>query len=237
MNDICKNVKLYLMRHGQTIINKAERVQGWCDGVLTDEGVKVAESVALGLRDIEFKAVYSSDLGRAIKTAKIVIKANRASKKLELVELDELREACFGKYEGEFEKVMKKDMLKYLNLESLEEAIKIPDFAKAFANTCAALDDTGTAENYDKLISRIKKGLNKIIEDAVKNGGGNVLVVLHGGVLRSLLDTIDKTLKLEEIKNSSISIAEYIDGKFKVAAVNDMSYKIKGDKILNESHM
>lgn len=227
------NVKLYLMRHGETIINKAGRVQGWCDGVLTEEGVKVAESVALGLRDIEFKAAYSSDLGRAIKTAEIVIKANRASKKLELKQLEELREACFGKYEGERETVMKKDMLEYLNLKSIEEAVKIPDFAKAFADTCAALDDTGIAENFEELMIRIKKGLNKIIEDAVKKGGGNVLAVLHGGVLRGLLDSIDNTLKLEEIKNSSVSVVEYNEGKFKVVSVNDMSYKINGDRILS----
>lgn len=25
------------MRHGQTILNKANRTQGWCDGVLTKE--------------------------------------------------------------------------------------------------------------------------------------------------------------------------------------------------------
>ena len=73
---------LYLMRHGQTIINKAGRVQGWCDGVLTENGIEVAEDVALGLRNIKFNGVYSSDLGRAVKTAKIIIKANKMKNRL-----------------------------------------------------------------------------------------------------------------------------------------------------------
>ena len=32
---------LYLMRHGETIINRAQRTQGWCDGVLTEKGIEV----------------------------------------------------------------------------------------------------------------------------------------------------------------------------------------------------
>ena len=67
-----KEVKIYLMRHGQTILNRAGRTQGWCDGVLTKEGIEVAVNVGFGLRDVEFKNVYSSDLGRARKTAQIV---------------------------------------------------------------------------------------------------------------------------------------------------------------------
>ncbi len=80
-------VILYLMRHGQTILNKAGRTQGWCDGVLTKEGVEVAVNAGLGLSDVKFKAVYSSDLGRAVKTARIVIMKNKANRDLQLKEL------------------------------------------------------------------------------------------------------------------------------------------------------
>lgn len=117
-------VILYLMRHGQTILNKAERTQGWYDGVLTGEGVEVAINVGLGLRDVKLKAAYSSDLGRAVKTAKIVIKENTANDNLELKELERLREVYFGKYEGELEKVKFNDILTYLNVSSYEEAEK-----------------------------------------------------------------------------------------------------------------
>jgi probable phosphoglycerate mutase len=225
-------VKLYFMRHGQTIINKANRVQGWCDGVLTEEGLKIAELTAKGLRDIEFKAVYSSDLGRASKTAKIVINANRASKNIKLKEMSELREMCFGKYEGELEAVFAKDLMTYLKVSSFKEAMeKYPDFGRAFADTCAALDDTGIAENYESLIRRIKSGIDKIIEEVLELGGGNVLIVVHGGMLMNLLNFIDENLDINFIENSSISLVEYENKKYKIISVSDMSYKIAGEKI------
>lgn len=226
-----KKVILYLMRHGQTIINKAGRVQGWCDGVLTEEGIEVAENVALGLRDIEFKRVYSSDLGRAVKTARIIIKANKINNKLQVKEVPDLREMCFGKYEGEVEKLMFKDIFDYLHVKSFEEAFKIPDFGRVFANTCATLDETGEAESYDKIISRIFKGINTICEELLTNGGGNVLIVIHGGILRHILKEIDETAKFDNIENSSISLVEYENGKYSIVSINDMSYKEKGEKI------
>jgi len=64
-------VNLYLMRHGQTILNKAKRTQGWCDWVLTKEGIEVAVNVVFGISDIKIKSAYSSDLGRAVKIARI----------------------------------------------------------------------------------------------------------------------------------------------------------------------
>lgn len=226
-----KKVILYFMRHGQTIINKAERVQGWCDGVLTDEGVKVAESVALGLSDIEFKAVYSSDLGRAIKTARIVAKANKVSKNLQVKELPELREMYFGKYEGELEKILFGDILNYLNVESFEEAVdKYPDFGRVYADTCAALDETGSAEDFSTLIDRVKIGVINIVEEVLACGGGNALLVVHGGMLRSILKEFDENVVIDRMDNSSVSLVQYEDGKFKVLSVNDMSYKEKGER-------
>jgi probable phosphoglycerate mutase len=231
--DQMKNGKviLYLMRHGQTIINKAGRVQGWCDGVLTDDGVIVAENVALGLSDIEFKSVYSSDLGRAIKTARIIVNANKVNNKLTVNEIPELREMYFGKYEGEKEKLMFKDIFGYLNVKSFEEAFNIPDFGRAFADACASLDETGAAEGYDKLISRIMKGVNNIGEEILEAGGGNALVVVHGGMLRNLLKEFDEKANIENIENSSVSLVEYENGSFKVLSVNDMSYKEKGESM------
>ena len=224
-------VTLYLMRHGQTIINKVGRVQGWCDGVLTEDGIKVAENVALGLSDVEFKGAYSSDLGRAIKTARIIVNANKINNKLEVNEVPDLREMYFGKYEGEIEKLMFKDIFGYLNVKSFEEALKISDFGRAFADACASLDETGAAESYDKLMDRIMNGVNNISEEILDAGGGNALVVVHGGMLRNLLKEFDNEAKIENIENSSVSLVEYENGSFKVLSVNDMSYKEKGESI------
>lgn len=221
-------VILYLMRHGQTILNKAERTQGWCDGVLTKEGIEVAVNTGLGLSDVNFKAAYSSDLGRAIKTAKIVISENKASTNLKLKELEGLREVYFGKYEGEFQNIMFHDILNYLNVSSIKEAEAKYDFQKEYCNACAALDETEEAESYDIIIKRVMSSLKDVCEENSKDNGGNILVVAHGGVIRLIIDYLDKSFALRALDNSSISKVVYENGTFKVESVNDTSYSEKG---------
>lgn len=61
-------VILYFIRHGETLLNKLGRVQGWCDSPLTEEGCKVAYSLRKSLESLNISAVYSSDLLRACAT-------------------------------------------------------------------------------------------------------------------------------------------------------------------------
>lgn len=224
-------INLYLMRHGETIINRAQRTQGWCDGVLTEKGIDVAVNVGLGLRDIKFDAVYSSDLGRAIKTAAIVINENRASGKIQLQELEGLREVYFGKYEGELESVMFNDMMAYLKVSSFKEAEEKYDFQKAYCDTCALLDETNEAENYETAIRRVMTSLDKICECHSGKDECNVLLVIHGGILRLIIDYLDKSINIREMNNSCICKVIYDNGSFKVESVNDMSYSEHGKSI------
>ena len=221
-------VNLYIMRHGQTILNKAGRTQGWCDGVLTKDGIDVAVNTGLGLSDIKFKAVYSSDLGRAVKTARIVIKENKASTNLQLEELEGLREVCFGKYEGELESIQFNDILKFLKVSSFKEAEEKYDFQKEYCNSCAALDETKEAEDYNTVLKRIMKSIEDICIDNADNNGGNVLIVGHGGIIRLIIHYLDKSFKIRNLDNSSISKIVYENGSFKVEFVNDNSYSDKG---------
>lgn len=39
-------MKIYLVRHGQTLFNQQKKVQGWCDSPLTQEGIKQAIAVS-----------------------------------------------------------------------------------------------------------------------------------------------------------------------------------------------
>lgn len=229
-----KEVKIYLMRHGQTILNKAGRTQGWCDGVLTKEGLEVAVNVGLGLRNIEFKNVYSSDLGRARKTAQIVIKENIVSKELKLQECEGLREVYFGKYEGELDNIVFNKILSHLNVASIKEGEEKYDFQKAFCDACAAIDETGEAEDYSTVITRVMNELKQICMEN-SNEGGNILIVAHGGIIRLIIDYIDKSFNIRDIDNSSISMISYKNENFKVESVNDNSYSEKGKEISEKS--
>ncbi|MDO4535206.1 MAG: histidine phosphatase family protein [Clostridium perfringens] len=224
-------VVLYLMRHGETIMNRAKRVQGWCDGVLTEKGIEVVRNTGVGLSEIEFKAVYTSDLRRTIKTAKIVLDENKYSENLEICQVEDLREAYFGKYEGELEEVLLNDMLTYLSVSSFEEIIEKVNAQKVFVNTCADLDETKRAENYDLLLKRAIRGLTAVAKEQENKGGGDVLVVIHGGILRVIIEYIDPSFDTRDIDNASISKVIYEKGRFKVESVNDMSYCEKGQLV------
>ena len=64
-----------LVRHGQTEWNRVERFRGWADDPLNETGLAQAEAtgrrVAKAWRPV---AIYSSRLGRAVKTAEAIAK-------------------------------------------------------------------------------------------------------------------------------------------------------------------
>jgi probable phosphoglycerate mutase len=64
-----KPLKLIIVRHGVTIENKANIAQGQTDGMLSEQGKKENEHLAVQLKDLSFSCIYSSPLGRAWHTA------------------------------------------------------------------------------------------------------------------------------------------------------------------------
>ncbi len=66
--------------------------------MLNAAGLKQAERVAEKLRALTFRAAFSSDLSRAMVTARTILEANQES--LELIGNKDLRERSFGVLEG-----------------------------------------------------------------------------------------------------------------------------------------
>lgn len=64
-------LRLYFLRHGQTQFNVYGRLQGWSNSQLTEQGILVAKEAGKEFANINFEAVYSSDLGRAVETCQI----------------------------------------------------------------------------------------------------------------------------------------------------------------------
>lgn len=95
-------MNLYIVRHGQTTTNIKNIINGRRECGLTEEGIKQAKQVKKFLKGIDFAAVISSPLERAIKTAKII-----CDKKIIIDE--RLIERNYGFLEGK-----KKDEEKYL---------------------------------------------------------------------------------------------------------------------------
>ncbi|ADU28887.1 histidine phosphatase family protein [Evansella cellulosilytica] len=63
---------IYVVRHGQTDLNKEDRLQGRLGLPLNEYGMNEAKSLKNKLVNIEFDYVFSSPQERAIKTAEII---------------------------------------------------------------------------------------------------------------------------------------------------------------------
>ena len=71
-------MKLFLIRHGQTTTNHSSTYTGQLDVSLTEQGCHEAAQIQPILAQIPFDKVYSSDLGRAVKTQEIALPGKTA---------------------------------------------------------------------------------------------------------------------------------------------------------------
>jgi broad specificity phosphatase PhoE len=90
-------MKIYLIRHGETDWNLHGRFQGREDIELNETGIKQAEVCGKALNNIDCKAIITSPLKRAEKTAQIV--ARYAEVERFIVD-EKLIERDFGKISG-----------------------------------------------------------------------------------------------------------------------------------------
>lgn len=89
--------RLIAVRHGETAWNVETRIQGQLDIPLNDTGRQQAARLTAALAPEGISAVYSSDLGRALDTARAVMKGAG----LPDLGIDVgLRERAFGQFEG-----------------------------------------------------------------------------------------------------------------------------------------
>ena len=93
--------EIYIVRHGETMFNQLNKVQGWCDSPLTVKGINDLKVTANALSQVHFDNMYSSDLKRAIDTVHLMKDANQVSEIGKIKKLPEFREVFFGSFEGD----------------------------------------------------------------------------------------------------------------------------------------
>jgi probable phosphoglycerate mutase len=86
------SINIYFARHGKTLLNTFDRVQGWADSPLTEDGIRVARYLGEGLKEVKFDRFYSSDAGRQRETMAVILK-QAGINDYRLIELPGLREA------------------------------------------------------------------------------------------------------------------------------------------------
>ena len=193
---------LYLIRHGQTDWNVKGITQGETDIPLNSEGIKQAHDLRKTLKDIQFDAVFSSDLIRAKRTAEIIA----ADQELAVATTTLIRERRYGKQEGEDERILQKfyETWKSLNKKERAKYKPFPGY-----------------ETNEKLVSRFITFLREV---AVAYSKKTVLIVSHGGIMRAFLNHLSEETYLD----GAISNMAYI--KLKSDGVDFFIKELKGIK-------
>lgn len=182
-----KPINVYLIRHGQTTFNIYHRMQGWVNSPLTDKGIMDAENTGKLLQNIEFSNAYSSDITRAIKTAKIIMEKNKSitNKKIHLKPKINFREQYYGFFEGENTEIVWKMVgmsKKLLTLNELMKHFSLDDIQNLMHN----VDPSHCAETSEDFWKRINNGFKLIKEE--NNPGDNVLLVSHSMAIRNIVE-------------------------------------------------
>ncbi|HET6974147.1 MAG TPA: histidine phosphatase family protein [Pyrinomonadaceae bacterium] len=198
-----------LIRHGQSKGNAERRFGGHTATPLSARGRNQAEATARTLKSESLTAIYSSDLARALETAKPL--ANMTG--LTVQSTTAFRERDVGVMEGlTFEDAAQQHPEQYA-------ALLRRDFEYVL---------TG-GESYRQLLDRAVQKLDAIIEE---HRGGKIVVFSHTGTICILALHLMGALDAPELKPVWISSANCgitkfelrDDGFVRVLAVNDTSH-------------
>jgi broad specificity phosphatase PhoE len=181
--------ELYLVRHGETEWNAARRIQGRTDIPLNDTGREQARQAAELLARRRWQGVYTSPLGRAHETARII--ADRLG--LEgVTDIDALVERDYGEAEG----------MGFDEIEALyPEGVRAPG-----------------QETREEVAARVVPAL---LELAERHPGERLVIVSHGGAIRSVLQTAEPGTRHPRITNASVHSFRVEDGALRLIAFDD----------------
>lgn len=181
----------FVIRHGQTEWNSANRLMGVSDIPLNTEGKKQAIAAADYLKTIPLDIIVTSPLQRAVETARIIRKHHP---EVPLKKLDKLHERNFGSLEGK----------KYEEANNLYPQIilghmwQYPDFRPP------------DGESLSDVSQRAKHVITHLLRHYE---GQKIGVISHGSFIRNFFSVL-LDIPLEHINdygfaNTSLSIASY----------------------------
>ena len=152
-----------LIRHGETEWNLSGRWQGHADSPLSERGVAQAEALGKRMKSDDFDFFYSSDLGRAMHTSRLV----GGPSGWEAIPREDLRERDLG-------------VLEALTTEEMLECE--PEIYRSFRNDGPEYVPPG-GESFKQFCDRCSRAVEGI---ALAHEGAKIGIVTHGGVLGAL---------------------------------------------------
>jgi probable phosphoglycerate mutase len=197
-------MRLYLVRHGQTVWNVSNKAQGHVDIDLDETGLAQARLLAERLAGEGVQRILSSDLGRCLQTIQPLAESIGLVPELR----SDLRERTFGTMEGE-------DFTK-LHVWMREEAVRLglPDWEVRPPN----------GESMADVSARLQ-----VVEHELRSETRAVVVVSHGGALAQLLTRLVKgtpeTARVFRFSNCGVTVLNRRpDGSLLLERFNDTDH-------------
>lgn len=192
-------MKLYILRHGETVANAQKVLQGQTGGLLSAEGQRQAQAAAKRLAKERFDLIIVSDLKRAVDTAQPIIKTHPEA---EVAYEPRLRECDAGLFEGK--------PLSSIRQAALEAGVEFFAYKP---------------EGGESILEFKQRVRDYTCELLTKQRGKNVLVISHGGVvtnmLLQLLQEPEERFHDLHPQNAALSILRIREeGKHEVEALN-----------------
>lgn len=203
-------MKLYFIRHGETVWNTQAKLQGKSDIPLNEKGVALARVTGEALADVPFAAIYSSPLKRALQTAQLVA----GDRDVPIATDRRLEEIGFGIWEG---------------LSCHKDHYEIPsDSFQDFFLDPFGYQPPAQGETVRHVCGRTADFLEELIRKMGKEES-NVLISCHGCTLRALMNYFyqDYTAGFwrgHVPPNCSVSIVEVKEKGFSILAEDKIFY-------------
>ncbi len=197
-------MELYLLRHGETEMNRADVFRGRADPPLNERGLEQARAAGQSLSGLGFEAFYASPLTRSMQTARAVALPHAS----EVVPLPAFIDVDYGEWSG-------------LGVEEVRS--RWPEELRTWAERPSEAAFPG-GESLLEARERLARGL----EGLRKGHAGRVLLVGHKVVNRIAL-CICLGLGLEGIwrldqSNGAINVVASTDGGWLVKRMNDVGH-------------
>ena len=159
--------RVFMVRHGATVLSAEDRFAGATDVALSDEGREQTRRLSQRLSQEKITAVYASPLGRTVETANILAGPH----KLEVETRDGLREINHGRWE---------------QMTRREVEQKFPEEAAAWEKDPYTFAPVGGESG----LAVTARALPVLIDLVRTHPGENILVVSHKATIRLLLSSL-----------------------------------------------
>lgn len=158
-------MKIYLVRHGETVWNVENRIQGHLDSPVTEAGIRQISALCRDLADKSITLIVASTLGRSVTAAGQIASWLDCPLQFEPAFV----ERHFGEFEGK-------------RLAELTEKERVQAVAMLSGSSDIGPQNGETLQDATRRVLSALSGLS--------SGQGNICVVSHGHVIQSVISTL-----------------------------------------------